>query len=131
MYRILHELALSVGAKISFGKTVASVFVDDDEVPTVVLEDGTELKSDIIIGADGTKSLVREAVTQRADNGVDSGHSFYTLVHLIPSWHLDELLLQLHLFLNYPLISSSVLALILNTGNGKLTNILPVGSLFR
>lgn len=80
LYRILHEIALSAGAKISFGKTVASVFVDDKEVPTVLLEDGTELKSDIIVGADGTKSLVREVVTQRADDGVDSGSSFYTWV---------------------------------------------------
>lgn len=75
---------MSVGVEISFGTTVASVFVDDDAVPTVKLDDGTELKSDVIVGADGTKSLVREVVTQRADDGVDSGHSFYMLVlHIV------------------------------------------------
>lgn len=71
---------MSADAKISFGKTVTSVFVDEEETPTVALADGTELKADMVVGADGARSLVRAVVTGLEDDGVDTGSSFYTSV---------------------------------------------------
>lgn len=78
---MLVRLAKSVATKISYNTTVVSVATDAvKDTPSVTLADGTVLESDLVIGADGYKSIVREAVTGQSDEGVDSGHCFYTYV---------------------------------------------------
>ncbi|KAI5856082.1 hypothetical protein BZA05DRAFT_390586 [Tricharina praecox] len=55
--RMLHDAALAEGATITLGAYVQDV---DQENVTVTLHDGTVLKADVIIGADGIRSRVRE-----------------------------------------------------------------------
>ncbi|KAF8892106.1 hypothetical protein BD779DRAFT_1670451 [Infundibulicybe gibba] len=87
LYEMLYDLAVSAGAEIFFNKTITSVSVDEvTETPWVTLADGSTLCSDVVIGADGYRSLMREVVTGQPDDGVDSGHSFYTAI--IPSHKL-------------------------------------------
>ncbi len=59
--RLLHSLATSAGARISFGTSVASVRLCDSK-PSATLSTGEVLYTDIIIGADGPASTVRQAV---------------------------------------------------------------------
>ena len=81
LYRLLYNLALSVGAIISFGATITSVSVDEEtECPCVTLSDGCVLEADVVIGADGYKSLVRAYVNGQEDEGVETGQSFLTFV---------------------------------------------------
>jgi salicylate hydroxylase len=75
---MLYNLAISVGATVIFNSTVTSVAVDETDTALVQLEDGTVLKADVVVGADGYKSLVRDIVNGTEDDGVDSGHSLVT-----------------------------------------------------
>lgn len=55
--KVLLEAALANGAEVRFGQRVASVNPDD---ALVKLENGTMLSADLVIGADGIRSRVRD-----------------------------------------------------------------------
>ncbi|TVY24410.1 hypothetical protein LHYA1_G006750, partial [Lachnellula hyalina] len=57
---ILADVADKRGVKIIFG---AQVFGIDLEKPAVFLKHGTEMGADLIVGADGIRSVIRGAVT--------------------------------------------------------------------
>jgi salicylate hydroxylase len=81
LHQALYELATTAGATVSFNKPVKSVHVDEDkQAPVVVLEDGSEMTADLVIGADGYRSVVREVVAPEATAGTDSHRSMYTCV---------------------------------------------------
>jgi 2-polyprenyl-6-methoxyphenol hydroxylase-like FAD-dependent oxidoreductase len=52
--RILYNAALKAGAKIEFGKKVTSI---DQSAPSLTMEDGSVIRTDLIIAADGSSSL--------------------------------------------------------------------------
>ncbi|KDQ52236.1 hypothetical protein JAAARDRAFT_73171 [Jaapia argillacea MUCL 33604] len=56
LYSTLFDLAVHAGAQIRYASQVVSV---DDSRATVVLSSGEELMGDLVIGADGSNSLVR------------------------------------------------------------------------
>lgn len=58
---MVYHLALSAGAEIEFGVTVASVSSGNPK-PSVVLSTGEAIHADIVIGADGRCSIVRQVV---------------------------------------------------------------------
>ncbi|KAJ5124077.1 FAD/NAD(P)-binding domain-containing protein [Penicillium bovifimosum] len=58
---------LSTNIPIQWNKRVSKIQSDDDGV-TVFFEDGTSAKGDILVGADGIKSVVRENLTQRTSD---------------------------------------------------------------
>ncbi|KAL8924839.1 MAG: hypothetical protein Q9172_002504 [Xanthocarpia lactea] len=55
---------LATNIPITWGKRVQRI-EDDDEAVTVFFEDGTSAKGDILVGADGIKSVVRTHLLQR------------------------------------------------------------------
>jgi salicylate hydroxylase len=57
--RILADAAIANGVKIQFGRKVVDV---DVENVNIVLADGSTLKADLIIGADGIHSRVRRSI---------------------------------------------------------------------
>ncbi|MGW1740635.1 FAD-dependent oxidoreductase [Nocardia sp. NPDC001965] len=70
---VLYE-AVAGDADIRFGTTVRSVTLQTDAVE-IVLGDGTQLRADLLIGADGVHSRVRELVFgPEAEFLVDLGH---------------------------------------------------------
>ena len=71
---MLYRAAVGAGARITYNAPVAKVYTNP---PQVELEDGTVLGADMIIGADGPRSMVREAVVGRQDEEVPEGHSVY------------------------------------------------------
>ncbi|KAI6080772.1 putative monooxygenase [Hypoxylon rubiginosum] len=60
---------LSTQIPIQWGKRVAGVEEDEDEV-RVHFEDGTTATGDILVGADGVNSIVREHVLQRPNSEI-------------------------------------------------------------
>ena len=54
LQRIFYDAAVKAGAQIRFGRKVVSV---DTSSSTLILEDGSAVVTDLIIGADGTASL--------------------------------------------------------------------------
>jgi salicylate hydroxylase len=76
---MLYNLAVSKGVEITFGAEITNVYYDEDrEGPVVEMSNGSVHYSDIVIGADGYNSIVREVVTGQPDSWVDTGMSFYS-----------------------------------------------------
>lgn len=74
LYDMLYRAAINAGARITYGATVTSVHANP---PRVELHDGTVLKADMVVGADGPRSTVREAVGGWSSEEVPEGHSAY------------------------------------------------------
>lgn len=88
LHLALHRLAVSAGVTITFKTLIRNVYFNEEKrQPVVVLEDGTTLSADVVIGADGYRSVVRKIVAPEADAGVETNHSFYTWVGLIRHGH--------------------------------------------
>ncbi|KDQ27022.1 hypothetical protein PLEOSDRAFT_176495 [Pleurotus ostreatus PC15] len=87
--QLLYDLAVSNGVQVSLGAKVQSVSADDTkDQPTVTLEDGTILSADLIVGADGQNSTVREAISGVEPPATDSYDSYYSVV--IPGDRMRE-----------------------------------------
>jgi salicylate hydroxylase len=97
LVEILHRLALSAGARVTFGAVVESVEPAPEAPPenststsiagpssctlrpSVRLKTGEILHADVIVGADGPRSVIRRVVTGEAEPEVTStGLSVYT-----------------------------------------------------
>ena len=63
----------------SFSDPATSASVTGHGPPSVRLANGEVLTADIIIGADGSRSMVREVVLEPGqDHGVESGYTVYS-----------------------------------------------------
>ncbi|KAI0741980.1 FAD/NAD(P)-binding domain-containing protein [Daedaleopsis nitida] len=80
LVRLLYKLAVEAGAKIRVHSKVQSIHPGTTRAsrPRVVLEDGEVLEADIVIGADGNKSTVREVVLGEKDQARPGGMTLYT-----------------------------------------------------
>ncbi|PSR82688.1 hypothetical protein PHLCEN_2v5975 [Hermanssonia centrifuga] len=76
VHRLLYTLAIVAGAKIQFGATVTSVTPGDPK-PSVTLATGETLMADVIIGADGSTSMVRRMVLEREDDAEPGGFTVF------------------------------------------------------
>ncbi|GAA5821892.1 hypothetical protein JCM3770_002648 [Rhodotorula araucariae] len=63
-----------LGVPIHMGTAVKAF---DQDAPSVTLEDGTVVECDIVIGADGIKSMTREVVLGFEDKPLSSGYACY------------------------------------------------------
>jgi salicylate hydroxylase len=78
LYQMLYKLALSAGAQVTFDCPVQEVSYNERTgQPRVVLQNGKSIGADIVIGADGAQSVVRELVNGE-DDARDSGCTTYT-----------------------------------------------------
>ena len=77
---MLYKLAPEAGARIDFNTEVTSIQQGSDAIPnpSVTLANGDVLTADILIGADGYKSLVRDIVLEEEDNARPAGMTLYT-----------------------------------------------------
>ncbi|KAI0092755.1 hypothetical protein BDY19DRAFT_925962 [Irpex rosettiformis] len=77
--RLVHQLAAEAGAQIEFGATVVKVSPGDPK-PSVTVAGGEVITADVIIGADGPRSLVREIVLGKKDSSKPVGWTVYGAV---------------------------------------------------
>jgi salicylate hydroxylase len=81
LHRLLYRLATSTGTEVTYNVCVDRVSVDNNaETVRAFLENGEVTTADIIIGADGYRSIVRDVVTKRDNNGRPSGTTVLTWV---------------------------------------------------
>ena len=59
LVQIIHDLAISAGASIQFGVAVDSV---DPHGPSVTLANGEIIHADLVIGADGYRSMCQQII---------------------------------------------------------------------
>ncbi|RPD64462.1 FAD/NAD(P)-binding domain-containing protein [Lentinus tigrinus ALCF2SS1-7] len=80
LIRLLYKLATDAGAKVDFHAQVIAVQQGSDDLPnpSVTLASGEVLYADILIGADGSKSLVRDIVLEEEDAPQSGGLTVYT-----------------------------------------------------
>ncbi|CZR52464.1 uncharacterized protein PAC_02341 [Phialocephala subalpina] len=62
--RMLHDAAVKHGVEVRLSSRIKSI---DEAAPAVVLMNGDKIEADVIIGADGIKSTVRDAVLSGND----------------------------------------------------------------
>lgn len=75
VHRLLYDLAVSVGAEVIFNAQVTAVTPGEPK-PSVTLASGEVYTADIVLGADGPNSLVRETVlADDIPEGAVSGYS--------------------------------------------------------
>jgi len=84
-HRMLYDLAQGSGVKIRLNCTVVKI---DPYAPSCTLQTGETVLSDVLIGADGVKSMIREVVIGREDKPMPTGDAAYRA--LLPT----ELLLK-------------------------------------
>jgi 2-polyprenyl-6-methoxyphenol hydroxylase-like FAD-dependent oxidoreductase len=65
LHRILHDAAVTAGARYSFGRRVVRVEQHGDGI-TALFEDGGTETADVLIGADGVRSTVRRLIDPSA-----------------------------------------------------------------
>lgn len=71
---MLSTNAVNAGVKISFDARVTEI---DPWAASVTLSTGECLSADLIVGADGCRSLVRESVVNEQSNGIPSGFTCF------------------------------------------------------
>ncbi|KAI0358251.1 FAD/NAD-P-binding domain-containing protein [Trametes cingulata] len=78
--RILYKLATGAGARVDFNTEVVSIQQGSDSIPnpSVTLANGEVLTADMLIGADGYRSIVREVVLEEEDMVKPGGMTLYT-----------------------------------------------------
>uniref|UniRef100_D8Q5K5 FAD-binding domain-containing protein n=2 Tax=Schizophyllum commune (strain H4-8 / FGSC 9210) TaxID=578458 RepID=D8Q5K5_SCHCM len=83
LHRILHGRATGSGVTLSTNSAVSAVTpasASVDGKPKVVLANGDTISADIVVGADGIRSLVRSYVTGQSDRAVPTGDAAYRAV---------------------------------------------------
>ena len=80
LIRMLHKLATDAGATVYFNTEVVAVHQGSDESPnpSVTLANGDVLTADLLIGADGSGSKVRDVVLDEDDFAKPVGLTAYT-----------------------------------------------------
>ena len=78
LYDMLFNIAVQKGVKFRFNTTVIEA---DPSSISVVLESGEKLEADVIVGADGYDSLLRQVVTD--SDGIGEGWDDH---HVLLTW---------------------------------------------
>ncbi|RDX54201.1 FAD/NAD(P)-binding domain-containing protein [Lentinus brumalis] len=79
LMRLLHKLATDAGAKVDINAPVQSIHAGiSDSKPSITLLDGEELRADLLIGADGSNSIVRNVVLGEANRAKPGGLTVYS-----------------------------------------------------
>ncbi|EPQ57084.1 FAD/NAD P-binding domain-containing protein [Gloeophyllum trabeum ATCC 11539] len=76
----LHKLLFDLATPFMNLRLSSRVVAVDPTIPTVTLMSGEVIKTDLIIGADGIKSLVREVVVGGPDKPVPTGDAAYRAI---------------------------------------------------
>ncbi|KAF9644987.1 FAD/NAD(P)-binding domain-containing protein [Thelephora ganbajun] len=99
LHEMLLRIALEAGVEIRYGARVAQVIpgeeLPQDDIP-YRLVNGEIFTADVIIGADGSRSIVREILLKPGqDHGVESGYTIYSTDVDTETMDKDPLLKQL------------------------------------
>ncbi|CAE7183515.1 unnamed protein product [Rhizoctonia solani] len=77
LHRMLYELAQQAGVTIRLASTVKSI---DPSAPSLILSNGETIHCDLIVGADGVKSTIREVVVGGPDKPRPTGDAAYRAI---------------------------------------------------
>ncbi|KAI0738683.1 FAD/NAD-P-binding domain-containing protein [Daedaleopsis nitida] len=80
LLRMLYQLAVGAGARVDFNTTASSIQPGSGEHlgPSITLANGEIIRPDLLVGADGSKSIVRDVIAPRTESVQRSGLTVYT-----------------------------------------------------
>ncbi|KAI0700134.1 FAD/NAD(P)-binding domain-containing protein [Cerioporus squamosus] len=108
LIRLLHKLASDAGAKVDLNSPVKMIQAGtEDSMPRIMLLDGEVLSADLIIGADGSNSLVRNAMLGEADSAKSGGLTVYSGIVAVDKMLSDPELRPLALADDWPIWTGS------------------------
>ncbi|KAI0343347.1 FAD/NAD-P-binding domain-containing protein [Trametopsis cervina] len=70
VHQLLYDLAIAAGAEVTWGVSVTSVEAGDPK-PSITLSTGEVLVADMVIGADGPNSKVRQIISEEDDDDAE------------------------------------------------------------
>lgn len=76
MHKIVYDYALEIGVEIQGGKRVVK-YVDNEEEQGVITEQGEKILGDVILAADGPRSLARSDLLHLKETKVNSGYAIF------------------------------------------------------
>jgi flavin-dependent dehydrogenase len=83
MHRIVFEYAVEIGIEMHCGKKVVQ-YLDGERKRGVVIEGGEEILGDVVIAADGPRSLARSQLLHLPEGRVNSGYAIFRAYFEIP-----------------------------------------------
>lgn len=75
MHKVILDYAEEVGVKLEFGNKVAQ-YIDGDK-PSVITTKGKTYVADVVVAADGPRSIARQQVLGLPDTKVNSGYAIF------------------------------------------------------
>ncbi|KPM41898.1 hypothetical protein AK830_g4623 [Neonectria ditissima] len=88
MHKVILDYAEEVGVKFEFGERVIKYL--DQEKPGVVMESGRTLIGDVVVAADGPRSIAREQVLGLPDHKFNSGYAIFRAYFTLNEEHLEN-----------------------------------------
>jgi 2-polyprenyl-6-methoxyphenol hydroxylase-like FAD-dependent oxidoreductase len=76
LHAIVFEYAKTIGVEINLGQRVGKYWENEDKAG-IVLEDGTKVEGDVVVGSDGVRSRARTLVLGYEDKPKSSGYAVW------------------------------------------------------
>ncbi|KAF4539591.1 FAD binding domain containing protein [Lasiodiplodia theobromae] len=89
MHQIICDYAEEIGVEMRFGQKVVQ-YLDSDEKLGVLVASGEEILGDVVVAADGPKSLAREQVLGLPESKVNSGYAIYRAYYNLTDEHREN-----------------------------------------
>lgn len=92
MHHTVIDYATRLGVEMRFGETVVQ-YLDKDSELGVVTKSGQKILGDVVVAADGPRSLARQAVLNLPDIKINSGYAIYRAFYTLTDEHRKNRLL--------------------------------------
>lgn len=92
MHKVILDYAEEVGVKFEFGESVVQYI--DDEKPGVETASGKKFFADVVVAADGPRSIARSQVLGLPDHKVNSGYAIFRAYFTLNEQHKKNPLLK-------------------------------------
>ena len=91
MQKILYDAVVEVGITVHFGKRTEKAHIrPEDSLCELNFADGTQITCDILLGADGARSKVREFVAEATNSSSELKYTGTTCLFGLASWPRPE-----------------------------------------
>ncbi|KAI6090267.1 salicylate hydroxylase [Hypoxylon rubiginosum] len=92
MHEVIVNYAKSIGVEFKFGDKV--ITYEDGDQPSVITASGLRYTGDVVIAADGPRSIARQQVLGLPDTRVNSGYAIYRAYYQLTEEHRKNPLLS-------------------------------------